>query len=95
MNRLEDESWCRLERGVRVTKRSKVQLTDDISLTFYLTATRKANRLKKTVWIESIYYEILKEKNVIISDLVNYLLEKYFREMGYLDVEEYLDSEDE
>ncbi|MFP3909989.1 MAG: hypothetical protein ACOC5L_03800 [Halobacteriota archaeon] len=78
-----------------MTKRSKVQLTDDISLTFYLTATRKANRLKKTVWIESIYYEILKEKNVIISDLVNYLLEKYFREMGYLDVEEYLDSEDE
>lgn len=95
MNRLEDVRWCRLERGVRVTKRSKVQLTDDISLTFYLTATRKANRLKKTVWIESIYYEILKEKNVIISDLVNYLLEKYFREMGYLDVEEYLDSEDE
>ncbi len=81
---------CRLERGVRVSKRSGVQLTDDISLTFYLTATRKANRLKKTVWIESIYYDILKEKNIIISDLVNYLLEKYFREMGYLNIEEYL-----
>ncbi len=65
-------------------------LTGDISLTFYLTATRKANRQKKTVWIESIYYDILKEKNIIISDLVNYLLETYFREMNYLNVEEHL-----
>lgn len=84
-----------MERGVRVSKRSEIQITDNISLTFYLTATRKANRLKKTVWIESVYYDILKEKNIIISDLVNYLLEKYFREMGYLDVNEYLDSEED
>lgn len=68
-------------------------LTEDISLSFYLTATRKSNRLKKTVWIESIYYDILKEKNIIISDLVNYLLEKYFKEMGYIDVMEYLSKD--
>ncbi len=76
--------------GVRA---SKAQLADDISLTFYLTATRKSKRLKKTVWIESIYYNILKEKNIIISDLVNYLLEKYLREMNYLDAEEHLELE--
>lgn len=64
--------------------------TEDISLSFYLTATRKSNRLKKTVWMESIYYDILKEKNIIISDLVNYLLEKYFKEMGYLDIMEHI-----
>lgn len=78
-----------------MTKRSKVQLTDDISLTFYLATTRKTDRLKKTVWIESIYYDILKEKEIIISDLVNYLLEKYLEEMNYIDVKEYLDSLEE
>lgn len=68
----------------------KSYLTEDISLTFYLTTTRNGNRLKKTVWMESIYYDILKEKNIIISDLVNYLLEKYFREMGYLEIEDHI-----
>lgn len=68
----------------------KPYLTDDVSLTFYLTATRNGKRLKKTVWTESIYYNILKEKNIIISDLINYLLERYFREMGYLIIEDHI-----
>lgn len=70
--------------------KAEFNLTDNMNLTYYLVATRKSHRLKKTVWIESIYYDILKEKNLIISDLVNYLLEKYFREMNYLDVKKYL-----
>ncbi|MFW6194775.1 MAG: hypothetical protein ACOC5L_04575 [Halobacteriota archaeon] len=73
-----------------MSSKPRFLLTEDISLSFYLTATRKSKRLKKTVWIESIYYDILKEKNIIISDLVNYLLEKYFREMGYLDIMEHI-----
>lgn len=73
-----------------MSSKPKLSLTEDISLSFYLTATRKSNRLKKTVWLESIYYDILKENNIIISDLVNYLLEKYFREMGYLDIMEHI-----
>ncbi|MFO7967443.1 MAG: hypothetical protein R6U44_07575 [Archaeoglobaceae archaeon] len=73
-----------------MSSKPRFLLTEDISLSFYLTATRKSNRLKKTVWIESIYYDILKEKNIIISDLVNYLLEKYFKEMGYLDIMEHI-----
>ncbi len=70
--------------------KSTFQLTDNMNLTYYLIATRKSRRLKKTVWIESIYYDILKEKGLIISDLINYLLEKYFREMNYLDVKKHL-----
>ncbi|MFP3908297.1 MAG: hypothetical protein ACLFVI_07405 [Archaeoglobaceae archaeon] len=73
-----------------MSSKPRFLLTEDISLSFYLTATRKSKRLKKTVWMESIYYDILKEKNIIISDLVNYLLEKYFREMGYLDIMEHI-----
>ncbi len=73
-----------------MSSKPRFLLTEDISLSFYLTATRKSNRLKKTVWIESIYYDILKEKNIIISDLVNYLLEKYFKEMGYLNIMEHI-----
>ncbi len=69
---------------------NKPYLTDDISLTFYLTTTRNGNRLKKTIWVESICYGILKEKNIIISDLVNYLWEKYFKEMVYLLVEDHI-----
>lgn len=65
-------------------------LTKDISITFYLVASRKSKRLKKTVWIESIFYDILKEKNIIISDLVNYLLERYFEEMEFLNTREHL-----
>lgn len=61
-----------------------------MNLTYHLVATRKSHRLKKTVWIESIYYDILKEKDMIISDLINYLLESYFREMNYLDVKDHL-----
>ncbi|MFP3945730.1 MAG: hypothetical protein ACLFVI_02385 [Archaeoglobaceae archaeon] len=72
-------------------QKSGIQLTDDMSLTFYLTATRNSDRLKKTVWIESIYYDILKEKNFIISDLINYLLEIYLKDMGYLDVEQHIE----
>lgn len=79
--------------NVRMIQKSGIQLTDDMSLTFYLTATRNSNRLKKTVWMESIYYDILKEKNIIISDLINYLLERYFKDMGYLDVQQHLGME--
>ncbi|MFP3909636.1 MAG: hypothetical protein ACLFVX_07220 [Archaeoglobaceae archaeon] len=68
---------------------SKFRLTDNMNLTYYLVATRKSERLKKTVWIERIYYDILKERNLIISDLINYLLEKYFKEMNYLDVKKH------
>lgn len=74
-----------------MVQKSGIKLTDDMSLTFYLTATRNSKRLKKTVWLESIYYDILKDKNIIISDLINYLLERYFREMGYLDIEQHLE----
>lgn len=70
--------------------KSRFHLTDNMNLTYYLVVTRKSDRLKKTVWIESIYYDILKEKRLIISDLVNYLLERYFREMNYLDVKDHL-----
>ncbi|MFO7968157.1 MAG: hypothetical protein R6U44_11215 [Archaeoglobaceae archaeon] len=70
----------------------RYSLTKDISITFYLVASRKSNRLKKTVWIESIYYDILKEKNIIISDLVNYLLEKYLTEMEFLEPESALNE---
>ncbi len=73
-----------------MTQKFGTQLTDDMSLTFYLTATRNSKRLKKTVWMESIYYDILKEKNIIISDLINYLLERYLRDIGYLDVHQHL-----
>ncbi|MFO7968247.1 MAG: hypothetical protein R6U44_11675 [Archaeoglobaceae archaeon] len=65
-------------------------LTDNMNLTYYLITNRKSHRLKKTVWIESIYYDILKEKGIIISDLINYLLESYFKEMNYLDIKEHL-----
>lgn len=75
----------------RMIQKPGIHLTDDMSLTFYLTTTRNSNRLKKTVWLESIYYDILKENNIVISDLINYILEKYLQEMGYLDVEQYLD----
>jgi hypothetical protein len=83
-------------RGTMADKKPKIKIDDDISLsedvnlTFYLIATGRANRLKKTVYIESVYYDILKERNIIISDLVNYLLEKYLREVGYLDIKQYL-----
>ncbi len=62
---------------------------EKISLTFYLMATGKKKRRKMTIWIEEIYYKKLKEdKQVIISDVVNYLLEMYLRATGKLDVME-------
>lgn len=69
---------------------NRSSLTEDISLTFYLVVSRKSKRLKKTMWVESIFYDILNDKNVIISDLVNYLVEKYFIEMNLLNVREHL-----
>lgn len=75
---------------MNLESKKEFHLTDNMNLTYYLVTNRKSDRLKKTVWIESIYYNILKEKEIIISDLVNYLLESYFREMNYLDVKKHL-----
>jgi len=69
---------------------TKIKLTDGISLTFYLMATGKRDRIQRSVWIERIYYDILKKQNINISDLINYLLEFYLKEIGYLDIKEYI-----
>lgn len=62
------------------------------SLTYFLTVSGKSNRLKKTVRIESIYYDIMRDNNFNASELINYLLEKHLREIGWLDVEQILDD---
>ncbi|MFP3908298.1 MAG: hypothetical protein ACLFVI_07400 [Archaeoglobaceae archaeon] len=62
------------------------------SFTYFLMATGKSNRLKKTVRIESIYYDIMRKEGMNASELVNYLLEKHLREVGWLDVEQFLDD---
>ncbi|MFP4558658.1 MAG: hypothetical protein ACOC5L_04580 [Halobacteriota archaeon] len=62
------------------------------SFTYFLMATGKSNRLKKTVRIESIYYDIMRKEGMNASELVNYLLEKHLREIGWLDVEQFLDD---
>lgn len=62
------------------------------SLTYFLTTSGRSNRLKKTVRIESIYYDIMKRENFNASELINYLLEKHLREIDWLDIEQYLDD---
>lgn len=62
------------------------------SLTYFLTVTGRSHRLKKTVRIESIYYDIMRRESINASELVNYLLEKHLREIGWLDVEQFLDD---
>jgi ribosomal protein L20 len=60
------------------------------SLTFYLIATNKKDRVKTTVWIERIYKEILDKEGIPYSDLINHLLEIWLRQTGRLQVEQYL-----
>ncbi len=62
------------------------------SLTYFLAVSGNSNRLKKTVRIESIYYDIMRENNFNASELINYLLERHLREIGWLDVEQILDD---
>lgn len=62
------------------------------SLTYFLAVSGNSNRLKKTVRIESIYYDIMREKNFNASELINYLLERHLREVGWLDTEQILDD---
>jgi ribosomal protein L20 len=68
---------------------------DKFSLTFYLIATNKKDRVKTTVWIERIYKEILDKEGIPYSDLINHLLEIWLRQTGRLQVEQYLAKSDD
>ncbi len=68
------------------------ELDAEDSLTYFLTVSGKSNRLKKTVRIESIYCDIMREYNFNASELINCLLERHLREIGWLDVEQILDE---
>ena len=70
----------------------QIQLPENISLTFYLMASGKKNRVKTSVWIEKIYLDRIKEDGACISDIVNFLLEQYLRQKGKLDVKEIIES---
>ncbi len=63
---------------------------DKFSLTFYLIATNKKDRVRTTIYIERIYKEILDKEGVPLSDLINHLLEIWLRQTGKLDVARYL-----
>lgn len=69
-----------------------IELPENISLTFYLMASGKKNRVKTSVWIERIYLDRLKEDGACISDIVNFLLEQYLRQKGKLDPKEIIES---
>ncbi|WP_456328941.1 hypothetical protein [Archaeoglobus sp.] len=66
---------------------------EKFSLTYYLIATNKKDRVKTTIWIERIYKEILEKEGVVLSDLINHLLEVWLRQTGKLDVGRYLQAQ--
>ncbi|MFO7967444.1 MAG: hypothetical protein R6U44_07580 [Archaeoglobaceae archaeon] len=66
------------------------ELDEKDGLTYLLTVSGKSNRLKKTVRIESIYSDIMREYNFNASELINRLLERHLREIGWLDIEDFL-----
>ena len=45
---------------------------------------QKKNRITRTVRIEKELVDILNEYNFSLSDLINVLLDQYFREKGFL-----------
>lgn len=69
-----------------------IDLPENLSLTFYLMASGKKDRVKTTVWIERIYLDILKDEGICISDTVNFLLEQYLKQRGKLNVKEVIES---
>ncbi len=59
---------------------------EKFSLTFYLIATNKNDRVRTTVYIERIYKEILDKEGVPLSDIINHLIEIWLRQTEKLDV---------
>jgi len=65
---------------------------DKISLTYFLMASGRKDRVKTTIWLERIYKEKLKDEQMHLSDLINFLIEKYLREKGKLNVMEEIEK---
>lgn len=70
-----------------------MKILDKISLTHYLKITGRWNRIKTSLWLEKIYKDILDEHGFRYSDLVNELIEVFLRELGYLDITDYIKKE--
>jgi len=59
-----------------------------ISYTFFTMATGRKNRVRVHVCIEKRFVELAKQENLCLSDVINWLLEKYFEELNLFDSRE-------
>jgi len=78
-----------------MSNKQEYKLIDKISLNYYLMITKKWNRKKCCIPIEQIYIDLMKKHSYCMSDLINNLLEIYFKELGLLDVKEIIIREHE
>lgn len=74
-------------------KEREYEIIDKISINKILKYTGQWNRKDSCIAIEKTYLDLMNQFGMVKSDLINDLLEAYFKDLGLINIDEFLNEE--